>query len=88
MKINIIIWDTEASRIADIDKNLHRAALSLGIKIVVTSNSEPPSLFRAGLYYKVPVLEIEGKYWECKNGTPSVSDCISLLGRIRGCQNA
>jgi len=77
--LNIVIWDTDPDRIARIDKNLHLAFKRLGINGVVTCNAEPPSLARAGLFDKVPVLEIDGKHWRCRDKEPDVEACINLL---------
>ena len=79
MQLKILIWDTDPARIARIDRNLHKAFKLLGIKGVVTCNSEPPSLARANLFDKVPVLEINGKYWRCREGVPTVDACADLL---------
>ncbi len=82
MQLNIVIWDLYPERIAQIDKNLHVALRNLGLKGTITSNSEPPSLFRANMYNRVPALEIEGNFWICKSSTPSVEDCTQLLNKI------
>ncbi len=82
MQLNIVIWDHSAERIAQIDRNLHIALRNLGLKGTITSNSEPPSLFRANIYHRVPALEIEGNFWTCKSSTPSVEDCTQLLKKI------
>lgn len=79
MQLKIVIWDTDPARIGRIDRNLHQAFKLLGIKGVVTCNSEPPSLARAKLFDKLPVLEINGKHWRCKEGVPSVDACVDLL---------
>ena len=84
MPLNIVIWDTDPQRIARIDRNLHAAFRELGIKGVVTCNSEPPSLTRAGLLGRVPVLEIADTYWSREPGRVfSVSECVDLLRSIR-----
>lgn len=79
MQLNIIIWDTDPGRIARIDRNLHLAFKRLGINGIVMCNSEPPSLARANLFDKVPVLEIAGKHWRCRGNEPDVDACINLL---------
>ena len=83
MQLKIVIWDTDPNRIAQIDHNLHLSFKELGLKGIITCNSEPPSLVRAGLFGRVPVLELEGKYWSGAPGKVfSVSACINLLKKV------
>lgn len=83
MPLEIVIWDTDAERIAEIDRNLYSAFKELGIKGLVTCNAEPPSLARAGLMDRVPVLEIAGKYWSREPGKAlSVDACVKLLEKL------
>ncbi len=84
MQISVVIWDTDPARIARIDRNLHLAFRRLGIKGIVTCNSEPPSLFRANLFDKVPVLEIDGNHWRWKDVEPDLEACIDLLSKRIG----
>lgn len=83
MYLKIVIWDLYPERIAQIDKNLCIALRNLGMKGLVTCNSEPPSLVRAGIYHRVPALEIEGKFWMCSSSTPDVEACTKLLHKFR-----
>ncbi len=81
--LEITIWDAEARRIFEIDRNLHLALRALGIRGVTRSISEPPLLARENLLDRVPVLEVEGRYWSLKPGkTISVSECKQLLQKI------
>lgn len=63
-------------------QNLYIALQHLGIKGIITYNAEPPSLVRAGMYHRVPALEIEGNFWTCKSSTMSVEACTNLLKKI------
>lgn len=83
MCLKIVIWDLYPERIAQIDKNLYLSLKKMGIKGLVTSNSEPPSLMRAGIYHRVPALEIEGSFWMCSNSTLDVDACLQLLNKFR-----
>ena len=83
MPLKVVIWDTDPERIAQIDRNLHLAFKELGLKGLVTCNSEPPSLVRAGLLERVPVLEIADKYWSREPGKAfSLSACMALLKKV------
>jgi hypothetical protein len=82
--LQIIIWDNDKQRIAEIDKNLHVALNELKLKALILSNSEPPSIARENLLNRLPVLEIEGRYWSMRPGSAfSKKDCISLLSRFK-----
>jgi len=82
MCLRIVIWDLYPERISQIDKNLHISLRKLGIKGIVTCNSEPPSLMRAGIYHRVPALEINGNFWMCGDSTPGIEACTQLLKKI------
>lgn len=81
-ELRLVIWDTDPARIARLDRTLHLALAELGLKGIVTCNSEPPSLMRAGLYNRLPTLEIEGNYWTCRDGEPDLTACVRLLRKI------
>ena len=82
--MHIVIWDIDAERISQIDKNLNRALNELGLRAVVASNAEPLSLEREKLLPRLPVLEINGLYWSLTPGKVfSKEQCKSLLRRIR-----
>ena len=78
--VRITIWDTNAERIAEIDRNLHLAMQELGIKGATRSISEPPLLARESLLDRVPVLEIAGRHWSLTpNTTITQKLCRELL---------
>ena len=82
--MHIVIWDIDAERISQIDKNLNRALNELGLRAVVASNAEPLSLERENLLPRLPVLEINGLYWSLTPGKVfSKEQCKSLLRRLR-----
>ena len=81
--LQIVIWDNDPQRIAEIDRNLQSAANQLKLKALILSNSEPPSIARENLLDRLPVLEIAGCYWSLRPGKAfSQADCISLLSRF------
>lgn len=81
--MRIIIWDNHPARIAEIDKNLHLALQHLGIRAIVTSNTEPPLLARENILGRLPVLEIDGYFWFRKPGEAfSEKGCALLLQRV------
>jgi len=67
--LSITIWDNNAARMAEIDHNIHLVLRELKLKGIVNSISEPPLLARENLLNRVPVLEIEEKYWSLKANT-------------------
>ena len=82
--MHIVIWDIDAERISQIDKNLNRALNELGLRAVVASNAEPLSLERENLLPRLPVLEINCLYWSLTPGKVfSKEQCKSLLRRLR-----
>ncbi len=82
--LRITIWDNDAARAAEIDRNLHTALSDLGVDALVLLNSEPPLLARENLLQRVPVLEIAGKYWSKTPGKSfSIQDCVALLAKLR-----
>ena len=82
--MHIVIWDIDAERISQIDKNLNLALNELGLRAVVASNAEPLSLERENLLHRLPVLEINDLYWSLTPGKVfSKAQCKSLLRRIR-----
>ena len=80
MIIEISIWDNDGERIRQIECNLFRALRSLGLKGTVKIISEPPLLSRENLLQRVPVLEIQDKYWSLKPQTVITEEqCRALL---------
>lgn len=61
--LKITIWDSDAARIAGIERKLYAAMKECGAKGRVDSMSEPPLLARMNLTCRVPVLEADGMYW-------------------------
>ncbi len=83
--MKITIWDTNPQRIWRIDKNLHLAMRQLGLNGTVDSMSEPPLVSRSGLARRIPVLEIDGNYWNLRPGEDiSAEECLNLLRHIFG----
>jgi hypothetical protein len=81
--LQIVIWDNDPQRIAEIDRNLQAAAVELGLKVLILSNAEPPSIAREGLLDRLPVLEVGGRYWSRRPGIAlSRGDCVSLLSKF------
>lgn len=82
--LRITIWDNDALRIAEIDRNLQSALSELRIEGLILSNSEPTLLARENLLDRVPVLEIGGNYWSKKTGKAfSKAECHSLLSKFK-----
>jgi hypothetical protein len=82
--LQIIIWDNDRQRIAEIDTNLQTALNELKLKAVILTNSEPPSLARENLLSRLPVLEIAGRYWSMQPGVAfSKADCSCLLSKFK-----
>ena len=78
--MDIVIWDIDAARINDIDRNLRQAMKELGLRGQVTSMSEPPLVARMGLLGKTPVLEINSLYWSLPQGEEiTLGQCRILL---------
>ena len=82
--LQIIIWDNDRQRIAEIDTNLQAALNEFKLKGVILTNSEPPSLARENLLSRLPVLEIAGRYWSMNpGGAYSRADYISFLPKLQ-----
>jgi thioredoxin 1 len=64
----IILWESQAETIRACELAVHEALKELGLKAVVTVNSEPPSIGRNQLWGRLPVLEIRGLYWSLRPG--------------------
>lgn len=85
--LDITLWDNDLPRIVEIDRNLHRALLRLGLRGRVRVMSEPLLLARMGMLHEVPVLEIGGLYWSHgANRALSPEACEALLRRVTACE--
>jgi hypothetical protein len=81
--LKVVIWDNDPQRIAAIDRNLQAAAIELGLKLLILSNAEPPSIARENLLERLPVLEIAGRHWSRRPGYAfSRADCVALLSKF------
>ena len=78
--MDITIWDCDATRISDIERNLRSAMKKLSVEGHITIMSEPPLLNRMGVIHRVPLLEINGMYWSLHvEETIPEADIIDLL---------
>lgn len=66
--LKITLWDLDAGRIADIERNLYEAMREYGVKGSVSSQSEPPLVSRMNLGNRVPALEVDGLFWTLEGG--------------------
>lgn len=64
----IILWESEGETIRTCQLAVHEALKELGLKAIVTVNSEPPLIGRMQLWGRLPVLEIRGLYWSLRPG--------------------
>ena len=87
--MDITLWDRDATRIADIEKNLRSAMKKLSMQGHIAIMSEPPLLNRMGLINRVPLLEINGMYWSLHvEETIPEADIIDLLTALTRQQEA
>lgn len=78
--MDITLWDRDATRISEIERNLRSAMKKLAIKGHITIMSEPPLLNRMGVLHRVPLLKINGMYWSLHvEETIPEQDIIDLL---------
>ncbi len=78
--MHFTLYDSNAARIVQIEKNLQLALKALGLKGTVLSISEPPLLAREQLLSRVPLVEYQQKRWSLSPGkTPSKQEFIKLL---------
>ncbi len=81
--MEIIIWDLDPNRIADINRNLRIALKDVGINANIVIMSEPPLISRMNLMHRVPLLEIDGNYWSLPPGVPITHNaCLHLLKQL------
>ena len=78
--MHFIIYDSDAQRLIQIERNLHQALKLSGLKGNIMCICEPPFLARENLLGKVPVVEINGKRWSLTTGKILTrQDLIKLL---------
>jgi thioredoxin 1 len=86
----IILWESEGERIRTCLLAVHEALNELGLKAIVTVNSEPPLIGRMQLWGRLPVLEIKGLYWSLRPGCAFRAKDLKFLfskifsGRMEG----
>ena len=81
--MDITLWDRDATRISDIERNLRSAMKKLAIEGHITIMSEPPLLNRMGVLHRVPLLEIDSMYWSLHvEETIPEKDIIDLLAAL------
>jgi len=64
----IILWESDCKTIRACEIALHEALKKLGLKAIVTINSEPPLIARNQLWGRLPVLEIQGLHLSLRPG--------------------
>ena len=83
-RFNVTIWDTNAGRIAEIEKNLLMAMKKAGVLLDIDSQSEPPMVSRMNLLHRMPTLEIDGLFWTLEPGEIiSENSCVELLAILK-----
>jgi thioredoxin 1 len=83
----IILWESRGEMIRACELAVHQALKELGIKAVVTVNSEPPLIGRHHLWERLPVLEIQGLHWSLRPGCACrVGDLKLLFSKVFGSQ--
>jgi len=89
----IILWETDGETIRACELALHEALKELGLKAIVTINSELPLIARNQLWERLPVLEIQGLHWSLRPGGAFTVEELTRLftkvfaNRIEGCPN-
>jgi thioredoxin 1 len=79
----IILWESKGETILACQLAVHEALKELGLKAIVTVNSEPPLIGRNQLWERLPVLEIRGLYWSLHPGCAfRAEDLKPLFTRI------
>lgn len=66
--IEIILWEWDTKIIRACENALHEALKKIGLKAVITINSEPPLISRNQLWDRLPVIEIHGLYFSLHPG--------------------
>lgn len=79
----IIIWEVSVETIRICESAAYEALRELGLRAVITINSEPPLISRTGLWERLPVLEIRGRYWSLTSGQPfSKEQLVRLFQKV------
>jgi len=79
----IILWESRGEIIRACELAVHEALKELGLKAVVTVNSEPPLIGRHHLWKRLPVLEIQGLHWSLRPGCAfRVRDLKLLFSKV------
>ncbi len=87
----IILWESKGETIRACVLAVHEALKELGLKAVVTVNSEPPLIGRNQLWGRLPVLEIQGLHWSLRPGCAFRAEDLKPLfskifaDRMEGC---
>ena len=81
----IILWESEGETIRTCQLAVYEALKELGLKAIVTVNSEPPLIGRMQLWGRLPVLEIRGLHWSLRPGCAfRAEDLKPLFSKIFG----
>jgi thioredoxin 1 len=75
----IILWESKGETIRACELAVHEALKELGLKAIVTVNSEPPLIGRNQLWGRLPVLEIRGLHWSLRPGCAFMAEDLKLL---------
>jgi thioredoxin 1 len=79
----IILWESRGEIIRACELAVHQALKELGIKAIVTVNSEAPLIGRHHLWARLPVLEIQGLHWSLTPGCAfRVGDLKLLFSKV------
>ena len=83
--MRLTLYDVEAGRLMQCEKNLQQALREMGLQAAVTCISEPPFLAREQLLDRVPVVEYQDKRWSLTPGKiPGVEQLKTLLAIMQG----
>jgi hypothetical protein len=75
----IIVWASDGEVIRACELAVYEALKELGLKAIVTVNSEPPLIARNQLWERLPVLEIRGLRWSLRPGQPFTAKQLTRL---------
>jgi len=75
----IILWESDGEIIRACELAVYEALKELGLKAIVTVNSEPPLIARNQLWERLPVLEIRGLRWSLRPGQPFTAKQLTRL---------